>query len=248
MPPRPATFAPDVFNLKKREKGMHIIIIGATSGIGRELWKIYAGQGHRVAVVGRRGHRLMQMQAERPAFTLACKADITRTDETSRSLDRLFAELGTVDLAIVCAGTGDLNPALSFELELPAIRTNVVGWTALVDRLYARFERQGRGHLAALTSVGGLRGEPLAPAYSATKAYQISYLQALRRKSRQTGISVTEIRPGLADTRMAKGEGLFWVMPPQKVARQIAAALARRPALAVVTKRWWLISLLLRHL
>lgn len=225
---------------------MNIIIIGATSGIGRELWKIYAVHDNRVAILGRRGNLLREMRRERPDNTAAYEADITRTEETVRCMDGIFADLRHVDLAIVCAGTGDINGQMLFERELPAIRTNVVGWTAAVDCLYGHFLRQGHGHLATITSVGGLIGEPSAPAYSATKAYQINYTQALRRKSRRTGITVTEIRPGLADTAMAKGEGLFWVMPPAKVARQAARAIARRSPVAVVTKRWRIVSLLLR--
>ena len=60
----------------------------------------------------------------------------------------------------------------------------------------------------------------MAPAYSASKAYQINYTKALQRKSNGTGVVVTEIRPGLVDTRMAKGDRLFWVMPVDKVASE----------------------------
>jgi short-subunit dehydrogenase len=91
-------------------------------------------------------------------------------------------------LAIVCAGTGDINTELLFEKELGAIRTNVVGWTAAVDCIYNHFKQQDKGHLVTITSIGGLAGEPAAPAYSATKAYQINYTQALRKKSKKTGI------------------------------------------------------------
>lgn len=223
------------------------MIIGATSGIGRELWKLYTSQGHHTCVMGRRRPLLVQMQEERPEETSICETDITLTEETARSISRIFSDFHTVDLAIVCAGTGDLNAGLSFEKELPAIRTNVVGWTSAVDCLYNHFARQGFGHLATVTSVGGLSGEASAPAYSASKAYQINYTQALRKTARKTGICVTEIRPGLVDTAMAKGEGLFWVMPPEKVARQIAVALARRRPMVVVTKRWRIVSFLLRH-
>lgn len=68
-------------------------------------------------------------------------------------------------------------------MERPTIDTNVVGWTFVIDILYHIFEQQDFGHLVAITSAGGLRGEPMAPAYSATKAYQINYIEALRKKS-----------------------------------------------------------------
>lgn len=174
--------------------------------------------------------------------------DITETESATQCIDEIFRELQTIDLAIVCAGTGDINTELLFEKELGAIRTNVIGWTATVDCIYNYFQQQDKGHLVTITSIGGLAGEPAAPAYSATKAYQINYTQALRKKSKKTGICVTEIRPGLVDTDMAKGEGLFWVMPPEKVAKQIAEAIARKKSKVVVTKRWRIISFLLKHL
>jgi len=110
--------------------------------------------------------------------------------------------------------------------------------------LYNLFEQQGHGHLVAITSAGGLRGEPMAPAYSATKAYQINYMEALRKKAYKAGgkITVTDVRPGLVDTAMAKGEGLFWVMPVEKVARQIYTAIRNKNSKIYVTKRWHLLA------
>lgn len=226
---------------------MNIIIIGATSGIGNELWKLYASGKNKVIAIGRRKPLLQQMQKEHPDNTMAVEADMVQTVEMAKCIDGIFAAFSRVDVAIVCAGTGDLNPDLQFEKEAPAIQTNVVGWTSAIDHLYNNFQRQGSGHLVTITSVGGLTGAAAAPAYSATKAYQINYTQALRKKSHKTGIHVTEIRPGLVDTAMAKGEGLFWVMPAQKVARQIASAIARKRSVVVVTKRWRIISFLLKH-
>lgn len=73
-------------------------------------------------------------------------------------------------------------------------------------------------------------------------------LQEVEKERRKSGILVTEIRPGLVNTAMAKGPGLFWVMPVEKVARQIIRAVARKKATAVVTKRWRIISVILKHL
>ncbi len=159
-------------------------------------------------------------------------------------------KLGCIDLAIVCSGTGDLNPLLDYVIERPTIDTNVTGWTFVIDTLYRIFEQQGHGHLVAITSAGGLRGEPMAPAYSATKAYQINYMEALRKKAFKTGgkITVTDIRPGLVDTAMAKGEGLFWVMPVEKVAHQIRIAICRGKSKAYVTKRWHVLASINKNL
>ena len=228
----------------------NIIIIGATSGIGRALFEIYIVECNSLGIVGRRTHLLDELQHQHPSNTYTATADITKQDEIEKAIYTLHTELGSFDLAIVCSGTGDLNPSLDYDVERPTIDTNVTGWTFVVDMLYHIFEQQGHGHLVAITSAGGLRGEPIAPAYSATKAYQINYMEALRKKAFKAGgkIVVTDVRPGLVDTAMAKGDGLFWVMPVEKVARQICTAIRRKKSKVYVTKRWHVLAVINKNL
>ncbi len=230
---------------------MKILIVGATSGIGRALFELYASQGHEVAVVGRRQEMLDEMcRQHSQGRVCAYRADVTDVESTPVWLDGVWKDMAGVDVVIVSAGVGELNPQLEYAKEVATLNTNVVGWTCLVDEVFNRFLAQGRGHLAVISSVGGQRGEPSAPAYTATKAFQINYAEALRKKARKSGlpIYVTDIRPGFVDTKMAQGEGLFWVMPAEKVALQIARAIRRRRSVAVVTKRWRPIHFLWRHL
>ncbi len=229
---------------------MNIAIIGATSGIGKTLFEKYASGDNRIGIVGRRTHLLDELRQEHPDTTFTATADITNQEEIARAIDALRAELKDIDLAIVCSGTGDINASLDYAVERPTIDTNVMGWTFVIDTFFHIFEQQDHGHLVAITSAGGLRGEPIAPAYSATKAYQINYMEALRKKAYKSGnrIHVTDIRPGLVDTAMAKGEGLFWVMPVEKVASQIIAAIHRQKSKAYVTKRWHFLALINKNL
>ena len=227
-----------------------IIIIGATSGIGRALFEKYAADGNRIGIVGRRTHLLDELRHEHPDTTITATADITMQDETARAIDALCTELKHIDLAIVCSGTGDINASLDYTVERPTIDTNVTGWTFVIDTLYHLFEQQGHGHLVAITSAGGLRGEPMAPAYSASKAYQINYMEALRKKAYKSGnrIHVTDIRPGLVNTAMAKGDELFWVMPVEKVTNQIITAIRKQMSKAYVTKRWHILAIINKNL
>ena len=226
------------------------IVIGATSGIGRALAERLAAEGYRVGVTGRREALLEELAASRPGSFCYAAADIMDPAAACAALERLAGELGGMDLCVVSAGTGDLNPGLDYALEEPAIRTNVVGWTAAVDWAYGRFEERGGGHLVVITSVGGLRGGGAAPAYNASKAYQINYAEGLRQRVAKSGlpVTITDIRPGLVDTAMAKGEGLFWVQAVAKTFRQILPAVERRRHVAVVTRRWRIAAWLLRHL
>ena len=227
-----------------------IIIIGATSGIGRALFEKYATNGNRIGIVGRRTHLLDELYQEHPDTTITATADITKQDEIARAIDILYSELKHIDLAIVCSGTGDINASLDYAVERPTIDTNVMGWTFVVDTLYNIFEQQGHGYLVAITSAGGLRGEPMAPAYSASKAYQINYMEAMRKKAYKSGnhIHITDIRPGLVNTAMAKGEGLFWVMSVEKVASQIITAIRKKMSKAYVTKRWHILAIINKNL
>ena len=229
---------------------MNIVIIGATSGIGKALFETYANGENRIGIIGRRAHLLEELYQKYPSKTISAKADITNLEEIEKVINSLHDVLVHIDLAIVCSGIGDINATLDYAVERPTIDTNVVGWTFVIDTLYHIFEQQNNGHLVAITSVGGLRGEPMAPSYSATKAYQINYMEALCKKAFKNGghIIITDIRPGLVDTAMAKGEGLFWVMPVEKVARQIVAAIRERKSIAYVTKRWHFIAIINRFI
>ena len=203
------------------------IVIGATSGIGRGLAECFAAQGYAVGLVGRRENLLKEIAQSDPAAYRFAVADVTRPAETVAALECLVRELGET-----------------------AILTNVLGWTAVADWAYNRFERQGGGHLVIVSSVGGLRGGGAAPAYNASKAYQINYAEGLRQRAAKSRLPlyVTDVRPGFVDTAMAKGDGLFWVMPVEKAVRQIVRAVCRRRRVAVVTRRWRIAAWLLRHM
>ena len=84
-------------------------------------------------------------------------------------LAALASEMGGLDLLVLCSGVGRMNPDLDYGLELPTVDTNVRGWTAVADWAFSFFMRQGYGHLAAISSVAGIRGLAPAPAYSASK-------------------------------------------------------------------------------
>ena len=229
---------------------MNIVIIGATSGIGKALFEKYARGDNRIGIVGRRANLLDELCQKYPSKTITAKADITNLEEIEQAINALHKELEYIDLAIVCSGIGDINATLEYNVERLTIDTNITGWTFVIDRLYNIFVQQGHGHLVAITSAGGLRGVPMAPAYSASKAYQINYMEALRKKAYKSGsqIYVTDIRPGLVNTAMAKGEGLFWVMPVEKVANQIITAIHKNKYKAYVTKRWHILAIINKNL
>mgnify|MGYP003337432510 CR=1 FL=1 len=225
------------------------IIIGATSGIGKGLAKLLVDNNYKIGLTGRRVELLNELKNENPNFYIKA-FDINDTNVVGQKLDELTTELGGLDLLIISSGIGDINDNLAFEIEKRTIVTNVYGWTCAACWAFNYFENQKSGHLVAISSIGGIRGSRQAPAYNSTKAYQINYLEGLRQKAKKlnTSIFVTDIRPGLVDTEMAKGDGLFWVMPVEKTVRQIFKAINNKKKVAYVTKRWRLIATILKQI
>ena len=106
---------------------MNILIIGATSGIGRALFEKYVSEGNHLGIVGRRTNLLDELQLQHPYNTFTFAADITKHDEIEQAIHTLYEKLGNFDIAIVCSEIGNLNPSLVYALEYPTIETNVKG-------------------------------------------------------------------------------------------------------------------------
>lgn len=225
------------------------IVIGATSGIGRELALLLSKKEYLVGITGRRNTLLKELSNQAPSAFIEEAFDCTDKNAVSH-LDNLVAKLGGLDLLILSSGTGDLNQELGYQIENETNQLNVVAFTKIVAWCFTLFKDKGQGHLVVISSIAGLRGSAFAPAYNASKAYQINYLEGLRQKTKKEGlnITITDIRPGFVDTAMAKGEGQFWVAPPQKAAKQIYGHIMQKSEVAYVTKRWRIIAILLKIL
>lgn len=190
---------------------------------------------------------LEEISSGNPSTTLPLSVDISDCKAFESSFKEVIERFQQIDLAIICASIGDLNPSLEISQELDTLATNIVGWTNVIDTLYNYFEEQGQGHIVSITSIGGMQPTPLAPSYSASKAFQINYTKSLQAKAKKSQLCITEIRPGLVNTRMAKGEGLFWVMPVETVSKQIIRAIEKKRKLCIVTKRWRILNFFVKH-
>jgi len=224
------------------------IIIGASSGIGKELARLLAANGYTVAIIARRIHLLHDLQNQLPNDTIARQLDIANAESTINTLSELFYEMGTVDLVVLSAGTGDLNENLDWPIEQATIATNVTGFSAAANVAIKHFIKNRSGQLVAISSIAALRGGDSSPAYNASKAYMSNYLEGLRKKVTGLGlpIVITEIQPGFVATDMAKGKGLFWVAPLNKAAQQIYHAIIKNKTHAYITRRWRLVAWLLK--
>ena len=226
------------------------IVIGATSGIGKSLALALANDNYTVGITARRLGLLEELKAQYPDKFITSEFDLTDIESAIIFLDKLVLKIGTIDLLILSSGNGQLNDKLDFAIEKQTIDLNVAAFTAVADWAFKLFQNQGSGHLVAITSIAGLRGSRQSPAYGASKAYQISYLQSLKQKATnlKLPIHITDIRPGFVDTAMAKGEGMFWVAPVDKAAKQMIKAIYHKRQIVYITKRWRLIAVMLKVL
>lgn len=221
-----------------------IIIIGASSGIGRSLAMQLAQAGNLVVAAARSEEKLLEIKNAYPKNIIVQKLDVNETSQALAVIEELITKLGGLDIMIISAGIGFQNPELNFAKELKTINTNIIGFTAISDLAFNYFIQQKRGQLVGISSIIGLRGEQGAPAYSASKAYQINYLESLRQKAGRLklDITVTDIRPGFVQTQMAQGDNIFWSAPAEKAAKQIIRAIAKKKDCTYITKRWTIIA------
>lgn len=226
------------------------IVIGASSGIGESLALALSHEGYRLGLAARRKPLLDQVRDRLNGEAFTIVLDVSDRTRAEAGFNALVERLGDVDLVIICAGVGHLNPDLDVGLEIETVDVNVVGFTLVADAAARYFEARGSGHLVGISSVSGLRGSPHAPAYSASKGFISNYLEALRLRARRRKMPlfVTDVRPGLVDTRMAQGQGQFWVAPPARAAGQILRAIKAKRSVVYVTRRWRLIAWLTRIL
>ena len=165
------------------------IIIGATSGIGEEVAKLLIQQGWHIGIAGRREEALEKLQATAPGQIEIQRLDVTDSDAPTL-LETLIRKLGGMDLFFLSSGIGSQNPDLKPEIELNTARTNVEGFTRMVTAAFNHFKTQGGGHIAVISSIAGTKGLGIAPAYSATKRFQNTYIEALAQLSRMQHVNI----------------------------------------------------------
>ena len=213
------------------------IIIGATSGIGKELATRLASDGWVVGAAGRRADRLEQLAAQFPEGTILTQAiDITAADATAY-LDVLLKKTGAPDLFLHVSGIGKQNPALDESIETRTMETNCTGMTRIVTHFInyvkacGEYSDSRKAHIGVISSVAGTAGMGSAPAYSASKRMQQTYISALVQMTRMYRIPVTfsDIRPGFVATDLLNPDKKYpMTISVDKAARCILRGLKRR--------------------
>jgi ribitol 2-dehydrogenase len=181
-------------------KGKVALVTGASSGIGRAMARMLAGQGVRLALVGRSKERLQAVRDEFPDVeALVIAADLTKPAEVERTIAETVAGLGSIDILLANAGlylTGDLVDGDPDDFdEVIGVNINAV-FRAVRAVLPSMIERRA-GDIIVTSSVAGHQAIPWEPVYSATKHAVQAFVHGVRRQVAPHGVRVGAVAPGV---------------------------------------------------
>lgn len=219
------------------------VVVGASSGIGREVALLLRERGWTVGVAARREELLSD-------FEVTAQIDVTAADAGQQLLN-LVERLGGMDLYFHASGVGHQNRELHEDIELQTVDTNGMGFTRMVGTAYRYMAEHGGGHIAVISSIAGTKGLEPAPSYSATKALQNTYIQALEQlaNARRLNIRFSDFRPGFVATDLLNdGNRYPLLLNKERVARDMVRSIERRRHVRVIDWRWRAITWLWRRI
>ncbi len=212
------------------------LVTGASSGIGAEIANHLARAGFDVVLAARRKGRLEELAA-RLAKDHGVSAQVVQADLSSHAgaegLVRAVADLGvTVDVLVNNAGFGVYGPMAeqSVERTLEMVELNVTSLTYLTHHYLKEMVPRRRGRILQIASIGAFQPSPFYAVYSATKAFVLSFSEALHYELRGTGVSVTTCCPGLTATEfhdVAEHPKPAWMKSATMTADAVAASAVR---------------------
>jgi short-subunit dehydrogenase len=232
-----------------------VAITGASSGIGRACAERLADEGAAVVVSARRADRLAEVVAaitERGGKATAVTGDVAREQDMRALVARAVETFGSLDVMICNAGIGyhDRFVDTPTEVMRRLVDVNLMGTFHAAHAAMEVFTRQQRGHIIAVSSVAGRRGIAGSSAYSATKAAQIGFIEALRAEFIGTNLHASVVYPVGTETEFHAaierdyGHEIHGIGPRQSadtVARAIVECVVRPKAeVYPFPKAWWL--------
>ena len=226
------------------------LVTGASSGIGEQFARQLAVRGWELVLVARRADRLEALAEDLPTTAQAIPCDLATE---AASLREKVAELGVdVDLLVNNAGFGTSGPFLDHDPARDAeqVRLNCEAIVTLAHDFLPPMVERGRGGIINVASTAGMQPLPYESVYAATKAFAISFTDALHTELRGSGVRVLAVNPGPVPTEWQEVAGYprerVAVVPGQIPAEQVVSeALAaydrgRRSVIPGRTIRWFI--------
>ena len=217
----------------------HVVITGASGGLGAAIARRYASSGATLGLIARRSSELDRIAKDCPGPCATHAADVRDSAAMRAAAAEFSTRHGVPDIVIANAGVsiGTLTEAPEDEQAFRDVfEINVIGMMNTFQPFIAAMRNRGSGVLVGIASVAGYRGLPGSAAYSASKAAVISYLESLRVELRGTGITVITICPGYIVTEMTSHNPyrMPFIMTADVAARKIATIIADRKTYAVI--------------
>lgn len=213
------------------------LIVSGTSTIGCEMIQLLLKDSVEVIATGRNEKKLNKLKSDFPQIETLVLDVKNKPEKVLQSNENM---LDNVDFILICSGAGELNSTFDLAVDKETIEVNINGTVEILLYFIRFFEKKGKGHIALITSFAGVMSSADASCYNASKAFLSNYICGLRKllKKKQSKVILTDIKPGLVDTPMAKGDGLFWVAPASKAAKQMYIQLLKKKEVIIITKRW----------
>jgi short-subunit dehydrogenase len=228
----------------------NVLIFGATSAIAAEVARLYAARGDRLFLVGRDPEKLSSLVTsigDRVVGHESC--DLNELESNAGRVRQAIDALGGLDIALIAHGyLGDqVRSETEFEHARQVLSTNYLSALSLLMPLANFFESQGRGHLAAITSVAGERGRPRNYTYGSAKGGLTKYLQGMRSRMYRTDVWIHNLKLGPVDTPMTVDHEKHALFGEKKrVARGIVKATDSRRHVTYLPRVWALVMFVVR--
>jgi short-subunit dehydrogenase len=195
-------------------KEKYALVTGASSGIGYELAKLFAQDGKNIAVVARSQDRLEKLKTEienkHGTKVIVVVKDLSKPDAPQDIFSELEKKNINVDVLVNNAGFPVRGKFAETDLkeELNMIQVNITALTHFTKLFLKKMVENKSGWILNVGSVGSFAACPLQAIYGASKAYVLSFSEAIANELQGTGVSVTCLCPGITDTRFWERGGM----------------------------------------
>ncbi|HWC98704.1 MAG TPA: SDR family oxidoreductase [Candidatus Sulfopaludibacter sp.] len=223
-------------------KDQIVLVVGASSGIGRATAALFAREGALVTASARRQDRLDGLHKELPAIDVVA-ADAGQPADMEKLAQQVLAKHGRIDILVHSAGTNIKDRALTRltpQLWDMMVTVNLNSAFYITQAILPSMRERGAGHLIYVSSISGLVPDVSGAAYQAAKRGLLGFAHAIRVEEKEHGIRTCVICPGLVDTEILENrpvkpapETLAKALQPEDVA-EAALAIAQLPPRAAV--------------
>jgi decaprenylphospho-beta-D-erythro-pentofuranosid-2-ulose 2-reductase len=236
---------------------MKAVVLGGTSGMGREIARRLVERGDSVFLLGVGDTDLEKSSADltarhpRRETTSHATCDLERPEQFAEALDKADAALGEFDTVVVTAAMFASQEALEADIELTRrlVTVNFANTVVFCEHVRKRLLSRGGGRLTVFSSVAGDRGRKPVAIYGASKGGLSVYLEAMDHKFHAAGLSVLCVKPGFVKTGMTAGlKPPPFAGEPDQVANAVVRAMDERKPLIYAPRMWELVMFVIRLL